>query len=70
MSARRDWDCRSIDDLNLLALSVSACEERPPRRAALIEWLDIAICSIRSASPIRGRICECTYSSTSGDALL
>ena len=34
MSARRDWNCRSIDDLNLLALSVSACEERPPRRAA------------------------------------
>jgi hypothetical protein len=32
-------------------------EGRP--RGGLIEGLDSADCFIRSASPIRGRICEC-----------
>ena len=44
------WPCQSA----------LAKKGRPGGRP-LIEWLDSAICSIRSASPIRGRICECTY---------
>ena len=47
------WPCQSA----------LAKKGRPGGRP-LIEWLDSAICSIRSASPIRGRICECTKTSS------